>query len=435
MPRCIVIADDLTGANATGVLLKKNGFDTLTLLRGSVGQAAKLPYCDCLITPTDSRAIAPQEAYDRVASTLQLLRGGEVLHYAKRIDSTLRGNLGSETDAFLDVLGEEYMAVCVPCFPSSGRVIVGGHLLVNGVPLRKTEAAQDPKCPVNVTNAVALFRSQSKYPTAAIPLDTVHDGVEVLGHAIAELQAQGVRNLIVDSVTTEDMETVAQALRQQKIAAISVDPGPFTAILARHLLPRTQTDAKLLCAIGSVNGVAGRQARRLLQTLPIKAQYMEIAAVLEGGATRQAEIDRLIRALRAEDGNLLAVIGSGIDPEKRVPFEPYLEKAGLDAEALSERINTAFAEVTLAVVQGDERFRGVYSTGGDITAAIHRAAGTVGLRLITEVVPLAGYGIAMGGTLDGRAFLSKGGMVGDENAMVTCVTYLQEHMTSRKEGQ
>ena len=122
------------------------------------------------------------------------------------------------------------------------------------------------------------------------------------------------------------------------------------------------------------------------------------------------------------------MIGCGIDPEKRVPFEPYLEKTGLDAEALSERINTAFAEVTMAVVLADARFKGIYSTGGDITAAIHRAAGTVGLRLLAEVVPLAGYGIAMGGRLEGRAFISKGGMVGDENAMVTCVSYLQEHI-------
>ena len=122
------------------------------------------------------------------------------------------------------------------------------------------------------------------------------------------------------------------------------------------------------------------------------------------------------------------MVGCGIDPDRRVPFEPYLEKTGLDAEALSERINSAFAEVAMAVALADERFRGIYSTGGDITAAIHRAAGTVGLRLITEVVPLAGYGIAMGGKLDGRAFISKGGMVGDENAMVTCVKYLQEHI-------
>ena len=30
MAQVLVIADDLTGANATGVLLKKNGFDTYT---------------------------------------------------------------------------------------------------------------------------------------------------------------------------------------------------------------------------------------------------------------------------------------------------------------------------------------------------------------------------------------------------------------------
>lgn len=111
---------------------------------------------------------------------------------------------------------------------------------------------------------------------------------------------------------------------------------------------------------------------------------MDIAAVLEGGDAREAEIRRLSQALlcRREAGNILAVIGCGIDPEKRVPFEPYLEKTGLDAEALSERINTAFAEVTMAVVLADARFKGIYSTGGDITAAIHRAAGTVGLRLL-----------------------------------------------------
>ena len=91
--------------------------------------------------PTESRAIDPREAYDRVKNALAVTRDDGVKLYAKRIDSTLRGNLGSETDAFLDLLGPDYIAVCVPCFPSSGRVLVGGYLLVNGVPLQKTEVA------------------------------------------------------------------------------------------------------------------------------------------------------------------------------------------------------------------------------------------------------------------------------------------------------
>ena len=180
MPKCIVVADDLTGANATGVLLKKSGFDTFTLLRGAMDRASTLSACDCLVVPTDSRAVSPGEAYDRVRETLLHLRKPDVRLYAKRIDSTLRGNLGSETDAFLDVLGEAYMAVCVPCFPSSGRALVGGYLLVNHVPLRQTEAAQDPKCPVHLSDAQMIFRMQTRYPVAALHLDDVAQGAESL---------------------------------------------------------------------------------------------------------------------------------------------------------------------------------------------------------------------------------------------------------------
>lgn len=32
MVKCVVVADDLTGANATGVLLKKQGYTTSTIL-------------------------------------------------------------------------------------------------------------------------------------------------------------------------------------------------------------------------------------------------------------------------------------------------------------------------------------------------------------------------------------------------------------------
>ena len=79
MAKCIVVADDLTGANATGVLLKKNGFDTLTLLHSSIGSAGSVGECDCLVFPTDSRSVSPEEAYHRVREALVTLPGPETL--------------------------------------------------------------------------------------------------------------------------------------------------------------------------------------------------------------------------------------------------------------------------------------------------------------------------------------------------------------------
>lgn len=433
MPHCIVVADDLTGANATGVLLKKQGFETMTVLREAQGKAAALTNCDCLVLPTDSRAIAPEEAYLRVKQALETVRSKDIRLYAKRIDSTLRGNLGSETDAFLDVLGEDALAVCVPVFPSSGRVLVGSHLMVNGVALRHTEAAHDPKCPVSASNALDILRGQTRRQVEAICLDRVSDGADALKDTILTHYHNGVRVLLVDSVTMGDLETIAEALHDVPFPLVTVDPGPFSAIMLKRLSPPAEKKrkAKVICAIGSVNGVAAAQARRLLSSLPVTAVLMEAERVLQSGVERQAEINRIISELlaRKDESNVLAVVGNGIDPAKKLPLDEWSKKLHASVEKLSEKINDAFAEIILQVMEQDADIRGLYSTGGDITAAIHRRAGTVALRLLEEVVPLAAFAQISGGALDSMYCVSKGGMVGDENAIVTCISYLQDRLT------
>ena len=96
-------------------------------------------------------------------------------------------------------------------------------------------------------------------------------------------------------------------------------------------------------------------------------------------------------------------------------------------EELSEIINQAFAEAVHKVLLERDDFYALYTTGGDITAAVNDVLETSGLVLLDEVVPLAGYGVTLGGKFSGLQFISKGGMVGDDNAMVTCVQYLIDH--------
>lgn len=430
MAKVIVVADDLTGANATGVLLKKNGFDTFTVLDAAGGSDPALGGCDCLVVPTESRAIDPKEAYDRVKKALLTTKNNGVALYAKRIDSTLRGNLGSETDAFLDLLGPEYIAVCVPCFPSSGRVLVGGYLLVNGVPLQKTEVAKDPKNPITTSSAKQLYQAQSRYPLETIHLDDIAKGAESLSARMKAAVAGGARILVCDSVSMEDMETIVDALLQADLKFIPVDPGVFTAVSAKKILPKPRMvgAGKVLMVVGSVNGVARTQVKELLSDLEVGHVLLDVGEVLESEERRKAEVARVTKALLglADDYEYLAVIGSGIDPEKQLPFGPYLEKYRCTVEELSCIIGDAFAEAALNILRGNPAFRAIYSTGGDITAAINRQMGTVGLRLLDEVVPLAGYGELIGGEFSGLKFISKGGMVGNEKAMVTCARYLRE---------
>lgn len=101
----------------------------------------------------------------------------------------------------LDCLGEDYIAIVVPCFPASGRIVVGGYMLVNGLPMHKTDIAIDPKTPVKVSEPAVLFQEQSKYKTASILMKDLMHGKHYLADVMKAHVAEGCRILVVDCVT------------------------------------------------------------------------------------------------------------------------------------------------------------------------------------------------------------------------------------------
>ena len=100
MPTLLIIADDLTGANASGVQLATRGFTARTVLADLSLELMQRFDEDALIKPTSSRAVRSSEAYRLVFDAVSAVRHIPIPLYSKRIDSTLRGNIGSETDAF-----------------------------------------------------------------------------------------------------------------------------------------------------------------------------------------------------------------------------------------------------------------------------------------------------------------------------------------------
>lgn len=47
-------------------------------------------------------------------------------YFFKRIDTTLRGNIGAEVEAMLEMMDEDTIGIMVPAMPQSKRIIVGG---------------------------------------------------------------------------------------------------------------------------------------------------------------------------------------------------------------------------------------------------------------------------------------------------------------------
>lgn len=117
-----VIADDLTGAAEMGVLLAAHGLRTTVLFDSA---AAPAP-CDALVIDTGSRYMDPTEAARRVSQAVSMLRSSGARSLFKKVDSTLRGNVEVELQAF------SASAIFTPAYPEHGRLVQGGSLFLHG---------------------------------------------------------------------------------------------------------------------------------------------------------------------------------------------------------------------------------------------------------------------------------------------------------------
>lgn len=429
MVKCAVIADDLTGANATGVMLKKQGYVTSTIMNLVSNDLSDLGDCECIAFTTDSRGVDGKTAYNRVFNLTKMLKDLNLSILCKRIDSTLRGNLGCETDAALDAMGPEYVAIVVPCAPASGRITVGGYMQVNGTILNKTEAALDPKTPILDAQVAELFLKQTKYRVASVYMKDLSEGKEHLVIKIQEYAKSGTKIIICDAITQEDIDLLSDAVIASGIKFISVDPGAFAANLTQKMIipGESHVSKRILTVVGSVNPVAKTQMENFWLSQPVYSVFAKTKAFVEGEEPREAEIKRVVDDILAhrDSSKLFSVTGDGINPENRLNFNTYAKKLKMSVDDVSDLINQSMAEIAYRILKAEDSFAGLYASGGDVTAAICKKCHAAGLNLIDEVIPLAACGSFMKGDFPSKLIVTKGGMTGDPDAINTCIARLK----------
>ena len=122
------------------------------------------------------------------------------------------------------------------------------------------------------------------------------------------------------------------------------------------------------------------------------------------------------------------VTGDGIYTENRIDFKPYMEKYQCSMDDVTGLINNAFAEITYRIFRAEPTFKGLYTSGGDVTVSVCERFHTAGLSLMDEVLPLAAYGQFLKGEFEGVHIITKGGSQGNSGAINKCITYLKEKL-------
>ncbi|HNZ82774.1 MAG TPA: four-carbon acid sugar kinase family protein [Sedimentibacter sp.] len=445
MSKVIIIADDLTGANATGVLLARQGFKSATFLNLDKYDKEESKYLDVISISTDSRAIHSDEAYERVKTIAEFFKDDDVALFSKRIDSTLRGNIGSEISGLLDNLQEDTYALVVPAFPSSGRVCIGGFLMVNQVPLEKTDVAKDPKTPVYTSRVVSLLEEQTDKNVGFVELDKVLKGEFAIEQSLLSEIKRGCRIIVVDATTDEDIDRIAKAVKNSKLNIISVDPGPFTAAVAREYLevPAISPGKKVMLTIGSVSNLTRKQIDELrLEFTPYLVEADALKLIYED--TKEHEMERIINKLmdNMEDFEVIGVITTR-NENQVLNLTEIANDLNIHEEEVSLKITNGLAEITTNLLKkAEDQIGGLYTSGGDVTVAVCKALECAGIEVKDEVLPLAVYGRLIKGKYHNTPIITKGGLVGDEKALIKCVNYLLTKLSneygaknSKKEGE
>jgi D-threonate/D-erythronate kinase len=419
-----VIADDLTGANDTGVQFARRGARTLVPLDWhdlrSLARRA-----DVLVLNTNSRAVAPRVAAQRARVAAEALRRAGVEAVYKKIDSTFRGNIGQELDAILDVFPSP-LAVLTPAFPPAGRAVRDGTLLVGGVPVHRTAVGRDPVTPVRESHLPTLLGQQVQRPIHLLELSWLRGQSARASRILRDWRAATPGIVLADAATPQDLDLLARLVVREGLFGVAAgSAGLATALSAALSWPRrarrVKPDGKapVLLVVGSPNPTSLAQVAWVEKDSRVAVIRATLADVVADGDRYRRELDRVVKKARAE-------IAAGRDTVLTLaqrPTPPSGRSRALRPTA-SRAISEFLGQATRLVAR-DARPGGLLLCGGDIAIAACSTLGASGIELHGEVEAGVPWGRLVGGELADLAAVTKAGGFGKTEAFARAIRFLR----------
>ena len=440
MPHIGVIADDLTGATTTGVLLARSGAKTTVFFNVETAKTnINSSSLDAILISSNSRALPPDEAYEKVSYAIKTLQSMNVSFFSKRIDTTMRGGIGVEIDAMLDYMDEGTVAVVVPAMPQSKRILVGGYSIIDSVALVDTPVAQDVRTPVLENYIPKLLDGQSRRKIGCVTLESILSGKIETKKALKTARHNGADIIVVDAVTLDHIELIAKACLELKWNILAVDPGPFTSKLAfcRKLIHEEkdnipietadETGKFVLIAAGSATPVTKKQMEVLCQDNRNKRISINPISLINGGDVALAEIDITLNHVRSvfENENPRVILLETALHDELLNLDIEDKKRGYASGMSANRINSGLVNIVARIIEdlGRDKIAGIYTTGGDTMVNVCYQLEAECIEVLDYVIPQTDV-CRMLGKYQGMPIIGKGGLTGNESIVLDIVDRL-----------
>jgi uncharacterized protein YgbK (DUF1537 family) len=406
--RLAIIADNLIGANDAGVQFSKFGYITQVILN----PLDLVRYCtgvDVISLNTNSRNVSPEVAYDRVYQVGKQLQQLGFRRFYKKIDSTLRGNIGEEVRAMMEALSLP-LAIIVPSYPAHGRIVENGYLQL-------VQEWGDSNVPIPVYYIPSILTSDPAVPIAVVGLDDVHQDEQSLVKKITDLHKAGVNLLVVDAVTDGDLRKIAIAINRLEISCLAVGSAGLAGNLpiAWKVVGVEQTTLRqgTMIVTGTLNQITAEQISDVLEYPNTELIAIKSAVVYDSHVD-----DEMARIMT----NIGASLAAGRIPV--VVIDTLLQNRNdADALSLSERVRN-FGHIVTALLgciaqKTAEQYalRNLVISGGKTASSICSTAEISTIKLERELLPGIPVGKVMGGSCDGLYLVTKAGGFGRRNSL------------------
>lgn len=415
--RISVISDDLTGASDCGGQLVRFGLKVSVVVQE---HSEKNNDYDAVIYNTDSRSVTGVEAYERVKKVCDTIKSGFVDMVYKKIDSTMRGNIGVEINAIYDAFSPDFVIIA-PAFPVNGRKVVNGIHYLNSVKLENTEVAKDPKTPVRDSEIKRLIENQSKRKVEHISFQEIHQGYDKIVEKLVSFKKNQVSYITVDSVLESDLEKLVELIHKTDFSVVWVGSAGLMKYLPEiygmkqipKALPLPIHREPVLLVVGSVSETGRTQLQHLLKYSDTVGLEMNSAKVLQDENLKETELMRILSEAKEailQRKNVVLYSSNNVNETHKIG-----ESLGYDAVKISNIISMRLGEFAKEMIHNHD-LRYLFLTGGDTAQQVFLQLNANEFILRDEVES----GVPLGRVYTDREFfiVTKAGNFGSKEVML-----------------
>lgn len=420
MVKLVIIADDLTGALDTGVQFSKKNMSAVVTTDLNFNFEDICKEADVVVIDTESRHIPADEAKERVKSALSKFDKKEIKFFYKKTDSTLRGNIGSEVEGFMEGLNIDEVSF-IPAFPLGKRTVKDGVLYVNNVKLAETQFAMDILNPVTDSFIPDIINKQSD----------INVKLKDINEEFSPLDDKEKHIYIFDSENIENMENIGKFLHNKNRLNYTIGNAGFAEVLTHYIKSDTKKediileDDRILFVCGSVNITSLKQCKyaekigycsdSLKFTNIISEDYKNSANYITDKEYFKEKINNnkkfLLRTSDSED-----VIKKAIE---------YTEKNSISMEDLTSNIANSTGQLVSDLIR-EHDIKNLIIFGGDTLMGILKNIGCQYIIPVSEIFPGVVFTRAVGKNTAINVITKAGGF-GEESIIERINEFLENH--------